>query len=47
MVLLEDDNLLNKHHTIWDKISTNIKNKLEGEPVYNKFFLENLDKILW
>ena len=37
-VLLKDDNLLKKHHTIWDKISTNIKNKFDGEPVYNNCF---------
>ena len=40
MVLLEADNLLNKHHTIWDKISTNIQNKFDGEPVSNNFFLK-------
>ena len=44
MVLLEDDNLLNKHHTIWDKISTNIQNKLDGEPVYNNFFWKTQKK---
>ena len=44
MVLLEDDNLLNKHHTIWDKISTNIQNKFDGEPVQNNFFLKTQKK---
>ena len=43
--LIEDDDLLGQHNTIWDKVSTNIKKELNREPVYNKTFLKT--KILW
>ena len=39
--LIEDDDLLEKYNTIWDKLSTNIKKEFEGKPVYNKKFLKN------
>ena len=35
--LIEDDDLLEKYNTIWDKVSTDIKKIFDGEPVYNKF----------
>ena len=35
--LIEDDDLLEKYNTIWDKVSADI-NKRICEPVYNKFF---------
>ena len=35
-LLIEDGDLLEKHNTIWDKVSTNIKNKFDSQPVYNK-----------
>ena len=38
MYFLIKDELLEKYHTIWDKVSTDIK-KI-SEPVYNKEFLE-------
>ena len=38
--LIEDDNLLEKYSTIWDKGSTDIKKEFDSEPVYNKFFLK-------
>ena len=40
--LIEDDNLLEKpiekHHTIWDKVSSDIKKEFDSERVYNKKF---------
>ena len=36
--LTEDDDLLEKYNTIWDKVSTDTKKEFEGEPVYNKNF---------
>ena len=32
--LTEDDDLLEKHNTIWDKVSE--KKQFDSEPVYNK-----------
>ena len=39
--LIEDDDLLEKYNTIWEKVSTNIKEEFDSKPVYNKIFLEN------
>ena len=36
--LIEDDNFLEKHNTIWDKVSANIKNELDAKPACNKKF---------
>ena len=33
--LIEEDHLLEKHNTIWDKVSTDIKRKFDSEPVYS------------
>ena len=38
--LIEDDDLLEKYNTIWDKVSANIEKKFDSEPVYNKEFLK-------
>ena len=38
--LIEDDDLLEKHNTIWDKVSADIKKEFDSEPVYNNFFLK-------
>ena len=38
--LIEDDDLLKKHSTIWDKVRADIKKEFESEPVYNKNFLK-------
>ena len=40
--LIEDDELLEKHNTIQDKVSTDIK--FDSEPVYKKTFLKNKTK---
>ena len=40
--LIEDDGLLEKYNTVWDKLSADIKkNFIVREPVYNKNFLKN------
>ena len=36
--LIEDDDLLEKHNTIWDKVCADIKKEFDSEPVYNNFF---------
>ena len=36
--LIEDDDLLEKYNTIWDKVSADIKKEFDSEPVYNNFF---------
>ena len=38
--LIEDDDLLEKYNTIWDKVSADIKKEFDGGPVYNKNFLQ-------
>ena len=38
--LIEDDDLLEKYNTIWDKASADIKKEFDSEPVYNKGFLK-------
>ena len=34
--MIEDDDLLEKYNTIWDKVSADIKKEFDSEPVYNK-----------
>ena len=36
----EDNGLLEKYNTIWDKISADFKKEFDSEPVYNKTFLK-------
>ena len=38
--LIEDDNVLRKYNTVWDKVSTDIKKEFNSEPVY-KYNFEN------
>ena len=38
--LIENDDLLEKYNTIWDKVSAAIKKEFDSEPVYNKNFLK-------
>ena len=38
---IEDDELLEKYNTIWDKVSVDIKREFDSEPVYNKELLKN------
>ena len=37
--LIEDDDLLEKYNTIWNKVSADIKKELDSKPVYTKEFL--------
>ena len=39
-LLVEDDDILEKYNTIWNKVSADIKKEFDSEPVYNKEFLE-------
>ena len=45
--LTENDDLLEKYDSIWDKVSVDSKNELDSKPVSNKKFLENQNKISW
>ena len=39
--LIEDESLLEKYKTIWNKVSPDIKKELDSKPVYRKSFLKN------
>ena len=45
--LIEDDVLLERYNTIWDKVSSYIKKEFDNEHVYNKIYLETKSKIAW
>ena len=34
--LIEDDELLEKYNTVWDKVSADTKKECDSKPVYNK-----------
>ena len=36
--LIEDDDIIEKYNTIWDKVIAYIKKEFDNEPVYNKNF---------
>ena len=38
--LIEDDDLLVKYKTIWNKVSADIKKEFDSEPVYNENYLK-------
>ena len=38
--LIEDDELVEKYNTNWDKVSADIKAEFASEPVYNKNYLK-------
>ena len=38
---IEDDDLVEKYNTIWDKVSADIKRKFDGKSVYNKSYLKS------
>ena len=38
--LIEDDDLLKKYNTIWDKVSADMKNEFDSDPVYNQNYLK-------
>ena len=39
--LIENDELLEKYNTIWDKVSADIRKEFNSKPVYNKKVFEN------
>ena len=38
--MIEDDDLLEKYNTIWDKARADIKKEFDCKPVYNKNYLK-------
>ena len=38
--VIENDDLLEKYNTIWDKVSADIKKEFDNEPVYNNKLLK-------
>ena len=38
--LIEDDGVLEKFNTIWDKVSADMKSEFDSKSVYNKIFLK-------
>ena len=38
--MIEDDDLLEKYNTIWDKVSADLKKEFDSEPVYSKELLK-------
>ena len=42
--LIEDDDVLEKYDTIWDKVGGDIKKEFDSEPVYNKNYLKTTIK---
>ena len=38
--LIEDDDLLEKYNTVWDKVSADIKREFHSEPLYNKNYFK-------
>ena len=38
--LIEDDELFEKYITIWDKVSADVKEEFDRDPVYNKYYLK-------
>ena len=39
-ILIENNDLLEKYNTIWDKFSVDIRKEFDSKPVYNKKFLQ-------
>ena len=46
--LVEDDHLLKKYNTIWDKVASDIKKEFDNESACNrKLKIENQNTFLW
>ena len=43
--MVEDDKLLEKCKTIWDKVSADIKKRIDCKPVYNQNYLKTKIKL--
>ena len=39
--LIEHDDILEKHNTLWGKVSADVKKEFNSNPVYNKEFLNS------
>ena len=39
-ILIEDDELLEKYNTIWEKVSADVKKEFDRNPIYNKNYLK-------
>ena len=44
--LINNDDLLEKYNTVWDKVKADVRKEFDSEPVYNKIFWK-LNKNLW
>ena len=44
---IEDDDLLEKDNTIWNKVKADIKKEFDSELIYYKKILKNRNKISW
>ena len=42
--LIEDHDLLEKYHNVWDKVSDDIKKEFNSQPVYNENYLTTKKK---
>ena len=42
--LIENDDLLEKYNTTWDKVTANIRKSFDSKPVYDKIFLKTITK---
>ena len=38
--MIEDNDLLEEYHTIWDKVSADMEKEFDSDPVYNKNYLK-------
>ena len=38
--LIEDDELLEKYNTIWDKVSADMKKEFDSKAIFNKNYLK-------
>ena len=45
--VIEDDDLLEKYNTFWDKVSAEIKREFDSRPVYQKKKNNSKTKIKW
>ena len=43
--VIENDDLLEKYNTIWDKFSADIEREINNEPVHNKTYLKTKIKL--
>ena len=36
--LINNDDLLEKYNTVWDKVNADVRKEFDSKPVYNNFF---------